>query len=340
DIFDLEPPRTMSPIVELGQAVVRTTMRFALTILIVGTIAGFAYLVWILWPAPELDKRYLPDLCRSIYSIRPTRLIGSAGYQKLQARSAELVNPFEKRITEQFGVPASAIDRLTLARDAHGELIAVLHTRMDLSIEQIEKQRRAAPDFPKLRFDPVAAVGYELFQETYEEKPGQRVIGRAFCLPQPRLLIVGKRAVVEKILERKGDATLDGPLARAVAGNDFNRSIGWASMRLGPLPAGVVPFDLSLVEASAGNIDINDTVDVRVLLVFADAEAAEKLRGEILLGITDWKRQLYLAGKVPAQVVQLLDTLDTSQSGAQVRLEVTPDTQAVVEAIDLLGAKR
>jgi hypothetical protein len=276
---------------------------------------------------------YLPNNCQTVVSVRPEQILNSDTYKDIKKELASDSDP-EKNLEQLSGISLSNMQQVVIgmAATADGgqpDVVFVVKTVKPVSADDIKgKKMGMTPQETKVRDITV-----------YE------VLGISWCLPESKLVVIGKSDTLKKILERNKSAELSEGLRAALKYADFSKSITmavdskemYAKMNEANKKNGIdldkvfdkigIANPMGDIDGGAYQIDVGKDIKFQSVMLCKDAKTAEDMR-KISDGLATFLKRLF-----PKYGADSLETWESSVSGSRLTSSMTVKTDSIVKLI-------
>lgn len=312
--------------------------------LLVALLVGLLAATMLSGGGASSSLKYLPDGCDAVVSINVSAILGSKVYRRLEAEHSELIQQMLDGMKGELNLSSQDVARVTVAGKVSSD------PEEPLVIVEFAKS-----------IDQQALIEKVPVGDWQDEKQGDFTIHTtqaggqpvSVCFPDDRTAIRGTPQEVKAVLARKGEPKLPELLQSCIDELDFSQAVAGAGLTTGQIPgARRAPPEAAMavkvaqgmfdgVEAGTFQVDVGSGVTVSASLVCRDDKAAEKTK-KLIDGLPVMLEQFVgMLGmdrgapqQIPDEVRQVLDSLETTQTGPKVNAKIVISEELIDKAIE------
>jgi hypothetical protein len=310
-------------------------------LLLYGLLGGFALLLfcsaagvvgwWLFAPRSVIDElKFMPDHCQVLATIHMDELLQSGAFKELRREIPEIEQALTQDKNKEMGLAAEDVEKMVIGGSTMNpdETITVVRTKKPVY----------APDLRtgmKRTTYTETKIGKYLLQEPADSS------SPAFCVPDKKVVIVGKTEALRAVLKRDKKPVFSEGLLAAMKQVDFSKTIAFAmDARTGQSKPGAPPaapflganpllaqgFDKADGLAVQSQFGSDVRVDITILCRESkNAEDLHKLIGLSLVGLRKMEG-------IPREITTLLDPSNFKVTGNNLLYSTTFKVGPLIQA--------
>ncbi len=310
-------------------------------LLLYGLLGGFGLLLfcsaagvvawWLLTSRGVTDElKFMPDNCQMLAAIQMDELLQSGAFKELRREIPEIEQALTQDKNNELGLGMDDIEKIVFGNSSvnANEMITVVRTKKPVSAQDMRTNRKGTT------YTEVKVGKYLLHEPADANSP-------AFCVPDKKVVIVGRTEALRTILQRDKKPVFPEGLQMAMKQADFSKTIAFAlDLKAGqskPGAPGAMPMmgpnpmfqnGLDKADGLAIQAKIGSEVRLDVTVLCRDSKSAEDLHKQIDTALGLLKNLPNLS----KENADLLDAKNFKVAGANVQysgsFKVSPLIQA------------
>jgi hypothetical protein len=240
---------------------------------------GIGALAWWFFFSTGLDDdlKFMPNNCQVVASIRMDQLLASQVFQELRREIPQIDQGMKAGLNDESGIPTEDIEQIVIGANPNSQdLITVVHTKKAVEARDL-RSRIKNSNYTETK------IGKYVVHES------QNVLHPTFCVVDKKRVVVGKKEVLQAVLQRDKKPEFSKNLQDALKQTDFTKTIAVAAdtQVVHALPGGGVPMPgapndvlgaLGKTKAFSVQCKISSEVRLEMTLFCQDAAAANDVK--------------------------------------------------------------